>query len=296
MNQVNRLLRPGQALARHLFLLIFPALFLGATPIHAQTPKNPDPPACTQSANAKIGESLLPDSPAGNCVVRNPEGSATPAISAPSASPVTAPAPVQTQTTLINHPLLGVVANYTTVETQDHIGRLSAATKFKLTAKTMTAPTTVSFIAGIALLGQARNSDPTYGQGFVGYDKRFGTFYADTGIGTLMTSSVFPTLLHQDPRYFQLGSGGFRRRLLHAMSSIVVARSDSGEVQFNYSQLVGNAVAAGISTSYHPQSQRTLGNTLGIWGSDTGVNMLCNIAKEFWPDVRSKLRHQKASN
>lgn len=188
------------------------------------------------------------------------------------------------------------MTNYTTVETDDHIGWLSAGTKFKLTAKTMTDPITVSFIGVVALLGQARNSDPTYGQGFLGYDKRFATFYADTGIGTLMTSSVFPTVLHQDPRYFQLGTGGFRRRLLHAMSSIVVARSDSGEVQFNYSQLVGNAVAAGISNTYHPESQRTLGNTLSIWGSDTGVNMLCNIAKEFWPDVRSKLHHPKVSN
>lgn len=193
------------------------------------------------------------------------------------------------QTTLINHRLLGVVTNYTTVETEDHIGRLSAGTKFRLTAKTMTDPVTVSFIGAVALLGQARNSDPTYGQGFAGYDKRFATFYADTGIGTLMTSSVFPTVLHQDPRYFQLGEGGFRRRMLHAMGSIIVARSDAGETQFNYSQVLGNAVAAGISNTYHPESQRTLGHTLSIWGSDTGVNMLCNIAKEFWPDVRRKL-------
>ena len=50
----------------------------------------------------------------------------------------------------------------------------------------------------MALIGQARNSDPSYGQGLRGYAKRFGTFYANTGIGTLMTNSVLPTLLHQD--------------------------------------------------------------------------------------------------
>ena len=55
----------------------------------------------------------------------------------------------------------------------------------------MTDPITVSFIGAIALIGQARNSDPSYGQGLQGYAKRYGTFYSDTGIGTLMTTSVF---------------------------------------------------------------------------------------------------------
>ena len=72
----------------------------------------------------------------------------------------------------------------------------------------MSDPVAISFICAMALIGQARNSDPSYGQGLQGYAKRFGTFYADTGIGTLMTTSVFPMLLHQDPRYFQVGKGG----------------------------------------------------------------------------------------
>lgn len=294
MNQFHRLSRLARTLFDRAFLLIFPGLLLATTPAPAQTEKAPDPPACTQPALPKAAESFLNTSAANDCAAKNSAALSTPDNAETPGS--TATAPTEIQTTLINHRLLGVVANYTTVETEDHYGRLSASTKFKLTAKTMTDPITVSFIAGVALLGQARNSDPTYGQGFVGYDKRFGTFYADTGIGTLMTSSVFPTVLHQDPRYFQLGAGGFRRRLLHAMGSILIAHSDTGALQLNYSQFVGNAVAAGISNTYHPASQRTLGNTFRIWGSDTGVNMLCNVAKEFWPDVRRRLHGRQASN
>jgi hypothetical protein len=188
------------------------------------------------------------------------------------------------------------MANYTTVEKQEQFSRLSAATKFKLTVKTMTDPVTVSFLAGIALVGQARNSDPTYGQGFAGYGKRFGTFYADTGIGTLMTTSVFPTVLHQDPRYFQLRQGTVRRRFVHAVSSIFVSSSDDGALQFNYSQIVGNAVAAGISNAYRPESQRTVGNTMNVWGTDTLLNMFCNVAKEFWPSIRDRLHKQFQRN
>jgi hypothetical protein len=105
-----------------------------------------------------------------------------------------------------------------------------------------------------------------------------------------MTTSVFPTLLHQDPRYFQRGTGGTWHRLLYSVSRIFVTRSDSGEAQFNYSEIVGNAVAAGISNTYRPQNQRTLGNTLNVWGTDILLNSLCNVAKEFWPDLRRKLR------
>ena len=59
---------------------------------------------------------------------------------------------------------------------------------------------------------------------------------------------------------------------------------------------MGNAVAAGISNAYHPADQRTLGNTLSVWGTDVMLNALCNVAKEFWPDIRRKIHKQKHSN
>src|SRR5215831_8606697 len=98
-----------------------------------------------------------------------------------------------------------------------------------------------------------------------------------------MTTSVFPTLLRQDPRYFQLGRGGKWHRAIYSVSRIFVARADSGELQFNFSEILGNAAAAGISTTYHPRSQRSLGNALGVWGTDIMLNTVCNVAKEFWP-------------
>jgi hypothetical protein len=205
-------------------------------------------------------------------------------------------ASVQPQSVPKNDRLFGVLPNYTTVENQDQFEPLSTRTKFQLSVKTMSDPVTVSCIGMIALIGQVRNSDPSYGQGFQGYAKRYGTFFADTGIGTLMTTSVFPTILHQDPRYFQLGSGSAWHRTMYSVSRIFVTRADSGELQFNYSEFVGNAVAAGISNTYHPQNQRTLGNTLSVWGTDMMSNTVCNVAKEFWPDIRRKIRKQKRPN
>jgi hypothetical protein len=270
---------------RTLFLIFFVILasFAAASaPAVAQTQQIQNDvhrPDCTDASHEKIPASSFIGNPGKDC-----------------ATTKTDPAPVPPQIAPQNRRLFWVLPNYTTVEQREQFTPLSAGTKFKLSAKTMTDPVTVFFIGGIALVGQARNSDPTFGQGFQGYDKRFATFYADTGIGTLMTTSVFPTLLRQDPRYFQLGKRSKWHRALYAASRIFVAASDRGELQFNYSEIVGNAVAAGISNAYHPQSQRTLGNTVSVWGTDTMLNMLCNVAKEFWPDIRRKLHKQNPSN
>jgi len=193
-----------------------------------------------------------------------------------------------------NDRLFFVMPNYLTVENQQQTDPLSTGTKFKLSAKTMSDPITVSFIGAIALIGQARNSDPSYGQGVSGYAKRYATMYADTGISTLMTASVLPTLLHQDPRYFQLGQGGIWHRTLYSVSRIFITRGDNGALQFNSSEIAGTGVAAGISNLYHPQNQRTLGNTISVWGSDLMLNAVCNVAKEFWPDLRRKLHKPKS--
>jgi hypothetical protein len=199
--------------------------------------------------------------------------------------------------TLLNTPnndrLFGVLPNYATVENEHLFRPLSAKGKFKLSAESMLDPVTFPFIGFVALIGQAENSEPSYGQGMKGYAKRYGTSYADAGIGTTMTTSVLPALLRQDPRYFQLGKGSILYRSFYSVSRIFVTRTDTGGHQFNYSEIAGNMVAAGISNAYHPKDDRSLANTLSVWGTDIMWDTASNVAKEFWPDIHRKLRRKK---
>jgi len=192
-----------------------------------------------------------------------------------------------------NDRLFGVIPNYTTVENQDRFSPLSAKGKFKLAADSSFDPYTFPFIGFIALIGQAENSEPAFGQGFEGYGKRYGTAYGDAIIGTFMTTAVFPSLLHQDPRYYQLGKGSFVHRSEYAVSRIFVTRSDSRKREFNTSEIAGNLVAAGISNIYHPAEDRTIANTLSVWGTDIMWDTVANVAKEFWPDIRTRLTHKR---
>lgn len=192
-----------------------------------------------------------------------------------------------------NDRLFGVIPNYTTVENQDRFSQLSAKGKFKLAVDSSFDPYTFPFIGFIALVGQAENSEPSYGQGLKGYAKRYGTSYGDAIIGTFMTTAVFPSLLRQDPRYYQLGEGTFVHRSVYAVSRILITRNDSRKREFNTSEIGGNLVAAGISNIYHPADDRTVVNTLSVWGTDIMWDTVANVAKEFWPDIRRKITHKK---
>jgi len=140
----------------------------------------------------------------------------------------------------------------------------------------------------LAGIGQATNSNPSFGQGVEGYAKRFGTTYADFAIENMMTEGIFPTLLHQDPRYFRRSEGTRRSRLGYAISRLFITRSDSGKNQFNYSEVVGAATSLAISNAYYPDG-RSPGNNLNRYGLQLGFDAASNVLKEFWPDLKRKL-------
>lgn len=111
-----------------------------------------------------------------------------------------------------------------------------------------------------------REQRPGYGQGAAGYGKRYGAAFADGTIENFMTVAVLPSLLQADPRFYQSSVGSFSHRAWYAASRILVTRIDSGHESFNFSEIVGSALSAGVSTySYHPQGDRNLPNTLSVW-------------------------------
>jgi len=187
-----------------------------------------------------------------------------------------------------------ILPNFLSIENVDNLPSLTPGQKFKAVGRGLIDPFEFGLIGVVAGLGQASNSIPEYGQGAEGYGKRYATAYADNAVENFMASAVLPSFLHQDPRYYQLGHGGFLRRAGHAITRLVVTRTDSGASQFNYSEVFGAGIAAGISTySYHPNGDRGVGTVINVWGSQMGWDCATYMLKEFWPDLRR--RHEKKS-
>lgn len=199
---------------------------------------------------------------------------------------------LEKETGTVNDRIFEVMPNYGTVESTLALPPISSGQKFRLATAGVTDYFTYPFIGFLAALDQANDSPKSWGQGWGAYGKRYGASYADNGIGTYMTTAIFPSLLHEDPRYYEMKKGGFSHRAYYSLNRLFVARTDSGNSRFNYSEIVGNAAAAGISNIYHAPEDRTLSRNLGTWGMLIMWDGVSNEMKEFWPDIRRKVFHK----
>jgi hypothetical protein len=191
------------------------------------------------------------------------------------------------QTGTSNERLFWVLPDFYLIENVQSLPPLSTGAKFKVCARSSFDYIEYPVYGLRAALSQAENAEPGYGRGTAGYGKRYAAAFADGTIEGFMTGAILPSVLRQDPRYYQLGKGGFWRRTGYAVSYIFITRADSGRIQFNASEIVGSALAAGISTySYHPTSERTVRNTVSVWGTQVGYDTIAIVFNEFWPDIR----------
>jgi hypothetical protein len=159
---------------------------------------------------------------------------------------------------------------------------LTPGQKFQLAWRSSIDPESFAASAGIAAVQQADDSFEGYGQGVEGYAKRFGASYADGFIGTMIGGAILPTLLHQDPRYFYKGVGTIRQRALYAIATAVIAKGDNGHWQPNYSNVLGNLAAGGISNLYYPKGNRTgVSTTFENAAIGTGASAVGALIQEF---------------
>jgi len=187
-----------------------------------------------------------------------------------------------------NH-ILWIIPNYRSDENSEEIKPLTPAEKMKVSLDDSFDPSAF-LVAGIfAGISMAERQYTPFGTGAQGFGKYYGGAFADQAIGNIMTEGLLPVALHQDPRYFVKGRGGFWKRTGYAISREFITRGDDGLSHFNTSELAGNAVAAGISNLYYPATDRSFGNTANKWGQQIALDAFFNVTKEFWPDMRKKL-------
>jgi hypothetical protein len=232
---------------------------------------------------------------------KDPPAQAPPAAQAPAAAPQqplpAQPTPNNTDaqgntTAPKNDRLFGVLPNYVTVEGGGAIKPLTTKEKFKLSAEGIFDPAEFAFVGIVALVNQAENDNPEWHQGLKGYARRYGNAFANQAIGNINTGAIWPSLLRQDPRYFQLSKGSFAHRFFYSATRIVVTRTDSGHAQFNFSEMLGSLSTAGISNIYQPRQERTLGNTMDTFGTQVLYDALSFELREFWPDIKHKFVHK----
>lgn len=188
----------------------------------------------------------------------------------------------------------GILPNYRTVEGTEGVEPLTARRKFWIASRDSFDYPIYFISAGFAGISQVENTNPSFGQGVKGYAMRYATGYGDQLIGNMMTEGVFPSLLHEDLRYFRRGTGSTWARTFYALTRVLVTRTDAGGSRFNFSEVAGNSVATAISNAYNPDTRNAPQN-LEKLGLQIGTDAISNVLKEFWPDVKHKLQHRNAA-
>ena len=191
------------------------------------------------------------------------------------------------------HPRLFWILPTFTVADSKSARPLTARGKFRLFVKDKTDPFTIGWVAFEAGLAQVNNDFPEYGQGIAGYSKRLGAGLADETAGGFFGTFLFPSVLHQDPRYYRLGAGPFKKRLGHALIRPVLTHNDSGGRAFNWSGMLGSLATSSLSNAYYPEANRGLGPTFSRVAMSIPSRVIDELVNEFGPDLEKKLFGKK---
>jgi hypothetical protein len=187
--------------------------------------------------------------------------------------------------------ILGVAPQFS-VTSRQNAPALTGGQKFHLFVKSAFDPFQFALAGFQAGVGQATNSFPGYGQGAAGFGKRFGASFADQLSSNFFSNYAYPVLLKEDPRYFRLGQGTIKHRILYSLAQEFVTRTDKGTRRFNFSNVLGAFSTGALSNVYYPQDSRGFGLTMSRSALSLAYGSAGGLIDEFWFDVNQKLFHK----
>ena len=223
-----------------------------------------------------------------------PAQTAVPAAPQPTAPSDAATPGAVTHGTPEDKRILGVLPNYSTAEMMTVYRPIAAKYKLKIAVKDSFDYPLLGVAAIYASFYQLEDSHPQFGQGVKGYFSRLGTSYTDQIVGNMLAEGFLPALFHEDPRYFRMNEGKTSKRFVYAVSRIFITKTDSGHASFNFAEVMGNGIAAGVGLSYYADDRHP-GDYLQNLSTQLGTDAFSQVLKEFWPDVKRWYHNRHAA-
>ena len=163
---------------------------------------------------------------------------------------------------------------------------LTTKQKFEAFLRNSYSPGMTVNILSDALVSQATGAYPRLNPGWPGFGERMGISAMGAESAAFIGGFVYPTLFHQDPRYFPSHEHGIMNRIAYAASRAFIGRSDDGRSVINTSVIASQFTEAAIANAYVPYRSRSASGTIenaltGLGGVAEG-----HILDEFWPDIK----------
>jgi len=188
--------------------------------------------------------------------------------------------------------ILGVMPNYRAVSAGEIPPPPTLKQAFKIATQNSFDYSSFVFVGITSAIADASGAHKDLGGGVGGYWAYYWRGFVDKTDGNYLVIFALPTVFHQDERYYAMGKGGIAKRTLYAASRILITPDYHGHSSFNASELLGRAMAQGISVSYYPSQDRTASELAAKWGFALLRDAATNVFREFWPDIATHVLHR----
>ena len=191
--------------------------------------------------------------------------------------------------------ILGVMPNYRAVSAGAIPSPPTPKQAFRIATQNSFDYSAFVFVGITSLMAEHSSTHPALGGGITGYGRYYWRGYVDKTDGNYLVIFALPTILHEDERYYALGTGGVWKRAIYAASRILITPDYHGHNTVNGAEILGRGIAQGVSGFYYPSSDRTAGALAVKYGWAMGRDALTNVFREFWPDIWAHVLHRHSA-
>jgi hypothetical protein len=188
--------------------------------------------------------------------------------------------------------ILGIMPNFRAVSAGVVSPPPTPRQAFKIATQNSFDYSSFAFVGVTSAIAEAGDKHPSLGKGVPGFWAYYWRGFLDKTDGNYWVIFALPTVFHQDERYFAMGSGNIWKRGMYSSTRVFITPNYEGHNTFNTSELLGRAIAQGISVSYYPSSDNSAGALATKWGYAILRDAATNTFREFWPDIATHVLHR----
>lgn len=176
------------------------------------------------------------------------------------------------------------------IQTSKTIPPFTTKQKFRFYVQTTFTPFALTGpVLGAAATQWTTRNPPEWGQGFAGYGQRVLSGYSRQVIANIVGLGVM-FADGEDPRHYPTGRRGIWKRGVYAARETFVSRRVAGGEMPDYSRIIGAYAAGFASNAWYPARYSNAKDALYRGSTALVSDIVWQEFKEFWPDIRRKLR------
>lgn len=191
--------------------------------------------------------------------------------------------------------ILGIMPNYRAVSAGSHPPPPTIKQNFRVATHQAFDYSSFFFLAITSSIADAEDAHPsldTYNGGNAPLWAYTWRGFLDKTDGNYLAAFVLPTILHEDTRYYAVGSGSKWKRLEYSASRVAIARTYGGRTTPNLAGLGGKVAAQAISPYYYPPGSSPFGVLATKFGYACARDIGFTVFREFYPDIAIHVLHR----